>query len=67
MASGVIPWLTVQKKLPQRGDKPAAVCMRPTLDDWELIDLLRKKLGVEYSQLVRLGLRALAAKENVAA
>ena len=41
--------------------------IRFTDDDRRLIKALRKKLGVELSQLLRLALRALATKEGVAA
>ena len=41
--------------------------VRPTSDDWKLLDSLRKKLGVDASQIFRLGLRALATKEGVSA
>lgn len=41
--------------------------IRATPADQKLIAILRKKLGVEVTQLVRLGLRALATKEGVTA
>jgi hypothetical protein len=41
--------------------------IRPTAEDKKLIAILRKKLGVEVSQIIRLGLRALATKEGVTA
>lgn len=34
--------------------------------DHRLLEILKKKLGVKTSELVRLGLRALAQKEGVA-
>lgn len=43
------------------------ITIRPTVEDKKLIAELRKKLGVEVSQIIRLGLRALAAKEGLAA
>jgi hypothetical protein len=51
----------VKKQYPQN------LTIRPTPEDRKLIEELRKKLGVEVSQIVRLGLRALATKEGVAA
>jgi hypothetical protein len=47
------------------GRFPGPTGFRPTHEDWELFLKLRKKLGVEFSQVLRLGLRALAAKEGV--
>jgi hypothetical protein len=41
--------------------------LRPTADDQKIIVALRKKLGVDTSQILRLGIRALATKENVTA
>lgn len=41
--------------------------VRPTDDDMRLVNALRKKLGVDVSQILRLALRALASKEGVAA
>jgi antitoxin component of RelBE/YafQ-DinJ toxin-antitoxin module len=41
--------------------------IRPTAEDKKLIEKLCKQLGVSVSQIVRLGLRALATKEGVAA
>lgn len=41
--------------------------IRATLGDKRLISKLCKKLGVSTSQVIRLGLRALATKEGVAA
>jgi antitoxin component of RelBE/YafQ-DinJ toxin-antitoxin module len=41
------------------------ISIRATEEDKKLLAKLRKKLGVEVSQIVRLGLRALAAKEGV--
>jgi hypothetical protein len=43
------------------------VGLRPTEDDMQLLIRLMKKLGVGESQIIRLGLRALATKEGVAA
>jgi hypothetical protein len=39
--------------------------IRFTKDDQKIIELLKKKLGVDTSQIVRLGIRALADKEAV--
>lgn len=44
---------------------PASLHVRATVEDWKLVDLLCEKLGVAPSQIVRLGLRALAIKEGV--
>lgn len=41
------------------------ITIRPTADDRKLINLLCKKMGVSVSQIVRIGLRVLAAKEGV--
>jgi len=41
------------------------ITIRPTQDDKKLIRVLGKKLGVSVSQIIRLGLRALATKEGV--
>jgi hypothetical protein len=41
--------------------------IRPTPEDRKLMNDLRKKLGVETSQIIRLALRALATKEGVTA
>ena len=46
---------------------PPIISVRATKGDAKLINALREKLGVEVSQIVRLGLRALAAKEGIAA
>ena len=43
------------------------VGIRPTPEDSKLLSLLSKKLGVTATQVFRLALRALAAKENVTA
>jgi len=41
---------------------------RPTVEDRKLMEDLKGKLGITVdAQLVRMGLRALAAKEGVAA
>ena len=44
---------------------PPNVTMRPTPEDRKLIDELVKKLGVGVSQVIRIGLRALAEKEGL--
>lgn len=43
------------------------VGIRPTPEDSKLLSLLSKKLGVTATQVFRLALRALAAKENLTA
>jgi hypothetical protein len=43
------------------------VALRPNEEDLKLLAKLIKKLGVGESQIIRLGLRALATKEGVAA
>jgi hypothetical protein len=43
------------------------VGLRPTEEDTRLIARLVKKLGVGESQIIRLALRVLAAKEGVTA
>ena len=48
--------------------KPASSTgIRFTNEDRKLLEQLNQKLGVGVSQIVRLGLRALATKEGVAA
>jgi hypothetical protein len=44
---------------------PASILLNP--DDRRIVESLRKKLGVGFSQIVRLGLRVLATKEGVTA
>ena len=53
----------------QSGVKPrkTLVAVRPNESDLKLLAKLRKKLGVGESQLIRLGLRALAEKEGMTA
>jgi hypothetical protein len=41
--------------------------IRFTEDDRRLVKQLRKKLGVELTQIMRLALRALATKEGISA
>lgn len=43
------------------------ITIRPSDEDRQLIAELRKRLGVEVSQILRLGLRALATKEGLRA
>lgn len=43
------------------------VTIRPTSEDQQLMDELGHKLGVSVSQVIRIALRALAAKEGVTA
>lgn len=45
----------------------ATITIRPTPGDRKLIHELESKLGVTVSQVIRLGLRALAAKEGLSA
>jgi len=44
---------------------PSVSGVRFTPDDRRLLALLRKRLGLGIAQLIRLGLRALAAKEGI--
>jgi len=39
--------------------------LRLTADDRKVMEALRKKLGVDATQIVRLAIRALAAKERI--
>ena len=41
------------------------ITIRPTKEDLKIIMALHKKLGVDNSQIFRLGIRALAQKEGV--
>jgi hypothetical protein len=41
--------------------------IRPTIEDKKLLATLEAKLGVSVSQVIRLGLRALATKEGLSA
>lgn len=43
------------------------ISVRPTADDSKIVGALRKKLGVDVSQILRLALRALAEKEGLSA
>jgi antitoxin component of RelBE/YafQ-DinJ toxin-antitoxin module len=43
------------------------ITIRPTDEDRKLIAAFRKRLGVDVSQIIRLALRALAAKEGMTA
>jgi ribbon-helix-helix CopG family protein len=47
--------------------KPEKLAMRPTEDDYALVTKLRKKLGVDSSQIIRLALRKLAEAEGLKA
>lgn len=60
--TSVLQCITVQDMTKK---SPPSITIRPTFEDKKLIAELRKKLGVEVSQLIRLGLRALATKEGV--
>jgi hypothetical protein len=45
---------------------PQVLSMKPTVEDWKLVAAISKKLGVQsFSDLFRMALRALAAKEGV--
>ena len=46
---------------------PARASLRLTVEDRKLVDSLKRQLGVEITQLVRLGVPALAKKEGLAA
>jgi len=41
--------------------------IRPTTEDVKIFAALRRKLGVDNSQLIRLAIRVLATKEGVTA
>lgn len=41
--------------------------VRPTPEDQKIFAALRRKLGVDNSQIVRMGIRLLATKEGVTA
>jgi len=45
--------------------QPASILLND--DDLRIVTSLKKKLGVGFSQIVRLAIRALARKEGVAA
>ena len=51
----------------KKTQQPQNVTIRPTPEDLKLMDDLGAKLGVSVSQVIRLGLRALAAKEGMTA
>lgn len=53
--------------MPMVKQRKSMVGFRPTDSDLKLIARLSKKLGVSESQIIRLGLRALATKEGVPA
>ena len=49
-------------------NKPSPnLTIRPTEEDYKLLAELERKLGVSPSQIIRLGLRALATKEGLTA
>jgi antitoxin component of RelBE/YafQ-DinJ toxin-antitoxin module len=50
-----------------RTSKSPNITFRSTADDRKVIAALSKQLGVAVSQVIRLGLRALATKEGVTA
>jgi hypothetical protein len=43
------------------------ITIRPSKEDMKIVIALHKKLGVDNSQIFRLGIRALAQKEGVTA
>ena len=45
----------------------STINIRPTPEDRKIIGLLHRKLGVDTSQIFRLAIRILAAKEGVTA
>jgi len=48
--------------------KPAVkINIRPTPEDQKILGALHRKLGVDTSQIFRLAIRSLAAKEGVTA
>jgi hypothetical protein len=61
-----VHYIARMAKVVKNGNAPN-LTIRPTAEDKKLIAILRKRLGVEVSQIIRLGLRALAAKEGVSA
>jgi hypothetical protein len=50
---------------PKQTKQPSASGIRFTPDDRKFIDALKKQLGVDTTQIIRLGIRALAQKEGV--
>ncbi len=54
-------------RLMAKPSKPEKLAMRPTEDDYALVTKLRKKLGVDSSQIIRLALRKLAEAEGLKA
>lgn len=54
-------------RLMVKPSKPEKLAMRPTEDDYALVTKLRKKLGVDSSQIIRLALRKLAEAEGLKA
>jgi len=54
-------------RLMSKPSKPEKLAMRPTEDDYALVTKLRKKLGVDSSQIIRLALRKLAEAEGLKA
>jgi hypothetical protein len=47
--------------------RPQIICIKPNSEDWKVLDKLHQTLGVDRSQIFRLAIRALAAKEGLAA
>jgi hypothetical protein len=43
---------------------PKLIAFRPTPDDFEILNSLKKKLGLGYSAILRLGLRRLNRDEQ---
>ena len=44
---------------------PTKLALRPTAEDFSIAQRLRAKLGVDYSQIIRLALRKLAEHEGL--
>lgn len=59
--------ITLHYMATKRKQQPQNVTIRPTPEDLKLMDDLGAKLGVSVSQVIRLGLRALATKEGMTA
>ena len=59
---------TIGTTLQCMDNKPSPnLTIRPTEEDYKLLAELERKLGVSPSQIIRLGLRALATKEGLTA
>jgi len=44
---------------------PTKMALRPTPEDFSIAQRLRAKLGIDYAQILRLGLRKLAESEGL--